>query len=149
MAGLGGEASIELQEPIAVCWALAQDVESGPEWQEGLEAMDVRERDGQGRPLLAESVSDAKVRTIRSLVRFTYDEPRRVSWRQERGDLKAMEGGWALDELASGGTRVTYRLVVDPGRMLGMLLRGPAEDRVRGILVGGRPAEFQRRLRRG
>jgi ribosome-associated toxin RatA of RatAB toxin-antitoxin module len=149
MAGLGGEASIELDASIEACWALAQDVESGPEWQDGLEAMNVRERDGQGRPLLAESVSDAKVRTIRSLVRFTYDAPRGVAWRQERGDLKAMDGEWALAELPGGGTRVTYRLTVDPGRMLGMLLRGPAEERLRQILVAGRPAEFERRLRRG
>jgi uncharacterized membrane protein len=149
MSGLGGEASIEVEAPIEACWALAEDVASGPEWQDGLEAMHVRERDGSGRVLVAESVSNAKVRTIKSVVRFTYDEPHRVSWRQERGDLKAMEGGWVLAELPGGRTRVTYRLEVDPGRMLGMLLRGPAEGRLREILVGGRPAEFQRRLARG
>ena len=149
MGGLGGEAGIEVDAPIEACWALAQDVESGPRWQDGLEAMNVRERDAEGRVLVAESVSDAKVRTIKSLVRFSYAEPRQVAWRQERGDLKAMEGAWELEELPGGRTRVTYRLDVDPGRMLGMLLRGPVEGRLREILVGGRPAEFARRLAHG
>ena len=34
----------------------------------------------------------------------------------------------------------------DPGRMLGMLIRGPIEERLREILVGGRPIELVERL---
>ena len=42
-----------------------------------------------------------------------------------------------MEDLGSGRTRATYGLEVDPGRMLGMLLRGPAEGKVRDFLVGG------------
>jgi hypothetical protein len=80
-------------------------------------------------------VNDAKVRAIKSIMRFSYEEPRAVTWEQERGDAKAVRGGWRLEELG-GRTAATYWLAVDPGRMLGLLLRGPAESRVREFLLG-------------
>jgi uncharacterized protein YndB with AHSA1/START domain len=146
MARLGGEASVELDVPIDRVWAVVAAVERAPEWQKGREQMNVRERDGDGRVLVAESVSDAKVRQVRSVVRFTYEEPTRLSWRQESGDAKALEGAWELADLGDGRTRATYRLEVDPGMMLGMLIRGPVEERLREVLVGARPAELAARL---
>ena len=149
MANLGGRASTEVDAPIEACWALAEDVGSAPEWQSGLEEMNVRERDGQGRVLSAESVSDAKVRKVKSVVRFSYDEPRRVSWKQEQGELKALDGAWELEDLGDGRPRVPYWLDGDPGRVLGMLIRGPVEDKIRDVLVKGRPGEFKARVERG
>jgi carbon monoxide dehydrogenase subunit G len=149
MAALTGNASIEIAAPIDEVWAVCEDVASSPAWQKGLDDMVVLERDGDGRVLLAESVSDAKVRTIRSRVRFSYDEPRRVAWRQESGELKRLEGAWELEDLGAGRTRATYRLDGDPGRVLGMLLRGPTADRVLQVLVRGRPQELEARLSSG
>ena len=146
MAALSGSASIEIDAPIDRVWAVCEDVASSPAWQKGLDDMVVSERDAGGRVLLAETVSDAKVRTVRSRVRFSYDEPRRVSWRQESGDLKSLEGSWELEDLGGERTRATYRLDGDPGRVLGMLLRGPAKDRVLDALVAGRPAELAARV---
>lgn len=146
MGNLGGEASIELDAPIAHVWAVVEAVETSPEWQEGLNEVNVLERDGAGRVVRAETVSDAKVRTIRSTVTFTYDEPRRVAWRQDKGDLKSVDGSWTLEDLGGGRTRAVYRMEGDPGRMLGMLIRGPVEERLQQVLVGGRPAELAARL---
>lgn len=146
MAALTGSASIEIDAPIDQVWAVCEDVASSPAWQKGLDEMVVLDRDAGGRVVLAESVSDAKVRTIRSRVRFSYDEPRRVSWRQESGDLKRMDGAWELEDLGGDRTRATYRLDGDPGRVLGMLLRGPVQDRVLQALVGGRPEELRARV---
>lgn len=145
MGKLGGEASVEIDKPIAEVWAICEDVASAPEWQDGLEAMNVIDTDEQGRVAFAESVSDAKVRTVSSMVRFSYDEPNSVSWSQEKGDLKSLEGAWELGDLGGGRTKATYRLEGDPGRVLGMLVRGPVEGRIRDILVGGRPAELRER----
>jgi uncharacterized membrane protein len=149
MAALAGSASIEIDAPIDRVWAVCADVGSAPAWQKGLDDMVVLELDGSGRVLVAESVSDAKVRTIRSRVRFSYDPPRRVSWRQESGELKRLDGAWELEDLGAARTRATYRLDGDPGRVLGMLLRGPAADRVLQVLVGGRPEELKARLAAG
>lgn len=148
MGTLGGSASGDVERPIAEVWAVVADVASSPEWQDGLNSMEPLERDAEGRVARARSTSDAKVREIATTVRFTYAEPRTVSWVQEDGDLKAMSGGWELEELGPDRTRATYRMEADPGRMLGMLLRGPVEDRIRQILVGARPAELAARLER-
>lgn len=146
MANIGGTASTEINASIEACWAVVEDVATAPDWQDGLNAMDVRERGDDGRVILAESTSDAKVREVRSLVRFTYEEPDRVSWRQEKGDLKKLDGAWELESLGPDRTRATYRLDGDPGRVLGMLVRGPVEGRLREVLVGGRPDELKRRV---
>jgi ribosome-associated toxin RatA of RatAB toxin-antitoxin module len=149
MAKLGGEASVELDAPIDEVWAVVEDVASAPDWQAGLDDVKPLERDGQGRVLTADSTTDAKVRRITTRVRFSYDPPRKVEWRQEKGDLKSLVGAWELEDLGDGRTRATYRLDGDPGRVLGMLIRGPVEDRLRELLVGGRPEELRQRLTRG
>ena len=142
MGQLGGEASIEIEVGIEELWEIVEDVESAPDWQEGLEEMNVLDRDSEGRVARAESVSDAKVKTVKSIVSFEYDPPNRVAWRQEKGDLKSVEGSWELEDLGDGRTRATYWLEGDPGRVLGMMIRGPVEGRLREILVGGRPDEL-------
>ena len=149
MGKLGGEASREVHVSIADLWEIVEDVATAPDWQEGLNEMRVLEEDAEGRVLCAETVSDAKVKTVKSVVRFSYDEPHRVSWVQEKGDLKSLEGAWELEEVSDGATRVTYRLEGDPGRVLGMMVRGPVEDRLREILVGARPDELAARAGAG
>ena len=148
MGFLGGEASAEIAAPIDEVWAVVEDVGSAPDWQQGLEAMEPLEHDAEGRVLVADSTSDAKVRHVTTRVRFEYDPPTRVTWRQEKGDLKSLEGCWLLEDLG-GTTRATYKLEGDPGRVLGMLVRGPVEDKLRGILVNGRPAELKARIEDG
>lgn len=146
MAKLGGSKSIEVDAPIAACWAVVADVGSAPEWQKGLEDMDVLDRDAEGRPARCETTSDAKVRKVKTIVRFTYEEPTRLSWTQEKGDLKRLDGAWVLEDLGGDRTRVTYTLDGDPGRVLGMLLRGPVEGKVTDLMVNGRPAELKARV---
>jgi hypothetical protein len=149
MGKLGGEASREIDVAIDELWEIVEDVATAPEWQEGLNEMNVLEEDAQGRVVRAESVSDAKVKTVKSIVRFTYEEPTRMSWVQEKGDLKSVAGAWELESLGNGRTRATYWLEGDPGRVLGMMVRGPVEDRLREILVGGRPDELAARAGAG
>ena len=148
MGFLGGEASTEIEAPIDVVWEIVEDVASAPDWQHGLDSMKPLEHDAEGRVLVADSTTDAKVRSVTTRVRFSYEPQRRVEWRQEKGDLKSLVGAWELEDLG-GRTKATYRLDGDPGRMLGMLIRGPVEDRLREILVGGRPAEFKARVESG
>jgi uncharacterized membrane protein len=146
MGTIRGAATAEIDAPIADVYAVCVDQASAPEWQDGLQSLRILERDGQGRALIGETVNDARVRTIRSRVRFSYDEPRLVAWRQVDGDPRDVEGAWELEDLGGERTRATYRLEVDPGRVLGMLIRGPVEARLRQILVEGRPEELRRRM---
>ena len=98
---------------------------------------------------LVETVSDAKVKTVKAVLRFSYDAPTSIRWDQEEGDTKSLKGWWDLEDLGDGRTRATYGLDVDPGRMLGMLLRGPAEGAVRDFLLGGAAEGLKQRAEAG
>jgi uncharacterized membrane protein len=137
MGLLTGSRTVEIDAPVDRCFEIAADIAGAPEWQGSLKDVEVLEKDADGRPHLVETVSDAKVKTVKSLLRFTYDEPGNITWIQEKGDTKAVKGWWDLEDLGDDRTRATYNLEIDPGRMLGMLLRGPAEDKVRDFLLGG------------
>jgi uncharacterized protein YndB with AHSA1/START domain len=149
MAHMGGSASAEIEAPIAEVWALVEDVAIAPDWQGGLVAITPLDRDPEGRPTLVESESDVKVRRVKTRVRFSYEPPRRLSWTQEKGDLRSVEGSWTLEDLGGGRTRATYTLDSDPGRVLGMLLRGPVEAAVMALLVNARPGELKARVEGG
>jgi len=149
MGNLGGTASVDVDHPIDVVYAMLEDVSTAPEWQGGLQRMDVLERDGQGRALRCKTSTDAKVRVVTTEVRFRYEPGRAVRWEQTRGDLKSLVGSWELDDLGGGRTRITYRLDGDPGRVLGMLIRGPVEGRIRELMVDARPGEAAARLDAG
>jgi ribosome-associated toxin RatA of RatAB toxin-antitoxin module len=146
MANLGGSASGEIEAPLATVWKIVEDVLSAPEWQGGLDAMKAIEHDEQGRPTLVETENDIKVRRVKARVRFSYDGPTRLSWTQEQGDMKSVEGSWELEELGDGRTRATFNLDADPGRVLGLLIRGPVEAATRAIFVNGRPEELRRQV---
>ena len=146
MAHLAGSASSEVDAPLAEVWSVVEDVLSAPEWQGGLDAMSALERDAEGRPTLVETENDIKVRRVKARVRFRYEGPRRLAWTQEQGDMKSVEGAWDLEDLGDQRTRATFTLDADPGRVLGMLIRGPVEATTRAIFVNGRPGELKRRV---
>jgi uncharacterized membrane protein len=137
MANIRGERTVEIEAPIERCFEIAADIQNAPEWQGSLKDVEVLEKGADGRAELVETESDTKVKTVRARLRFGYEEPTRITWVQEKGDTKALNGWWDLEDLGGGRTRATYGLDVDPGRMLGMLLRGPVQDQVRNFLLGG------------
>jgi uncharacterized protein YndB with AHSA1/START domain len=146
MAHLGGSASTEIDAPLAQVWAVVEDVMTAPDWQGGLDGLTALERDADDRPTLVESENDIKVRRIKAHVRFSYEGPTRLSWTQEKGDMKSVAGAWELEDLGDGRTQATYVLDADPGRVLGLVIRGPVEAATRAIFVNGRPGELKRRV---
>jgi uncharacterized membrane protein len=146
MGTIEASASTEIDAPIDRCYAEAADLEHISEWQGGVEDVEVLERDGQGRPKLIEIATDAKVRVVRAKVEFSYSEPTSITWTQKKGDLKSVDGSWTFEDLGGGRTKATYAMKADPGRVLGMLVRGPVEDKLRDLLVKERPGELKQRL---
>jgi carbon monoxide dehydrogenase subunit G len=143
MAVLAGSSSAEIDAPIEAVWEAVEDVEKAPDWQGGMKDVEALERDDQGRPTLVETEADAKVTTVKTTVRFSYDGPTRLSWKQEKGDLKSLDGSWELEDLGDGRTKATYALKGDTGRMLGMLVRGPVEGKLIDFLVNARADELK------
>src|SRR3954471_13222920 len=126
-----GEQTTEIDASADAVFAVASDLERYPEWQDFLQRVSVRERDAAGRPEVVEAEADAKVTALKLVLRATRDEPRRVAWRAEGGDVKALSGAFDLAEAAPGRTRATFGLEVDPGFKLGLLLKGTVADRLR------------------
>lgn len=149
MAHLGGSASAEIDAPLDEVWAVVQNVMAASEWQGGLDKMTALDRDAEGRATLVDTETDIKVRRIKSRVRVRYMEPTRLTWTQEKGDMKSAEAVWELTDLGHGRTQASYTLDADPGRLLGLVIRGPVEAAARALLVAGRPGELKGRVEGG
>jgi ribosome-associated toxin RatA of RatAB toxin-antitoxin module len=144
MGKITGSSSTEIEAPIAAAFAAAADVEASPRWQPEIKVSECLERDGDGNQVLVHMETDAKVRRLGSDLRFSYEVPNRVSWSQEKGDLKSVEGSWEFEDLGGERTRATYWLEVDLGRTLGLLIRGPLVGVLKGQLVNGMPERLKR-----
>lgn len=149
MGTIDGTASAEIAAPIAEVFRVAADVEGSPRWQPEIKVAECIERDGDGNQVLVRMETDAKVRTLGSKIRFSYEGTSRIAWKQEDGDLKSVEGSWQLEDLGDGRTRATYWLEVDLGRTLGLLIRGPLVGVLRGQLVNTMPDKLKRFMESG
>jgi ribosome-associated toxin RatA of RatAB toxin-antitoxin module len=143
MGKIDGTSSTEIEAPIAAVYEAAADVEASPRWQPEIKLAECLERDDNGNQVLVHMETDAKVRRLSSDIRFSYEEPGRISWVQEDGDLKSVEGSWELEDLGNGRTRATYWLEVDLGRALGLLIRGPLVGVLKGQLVNNMPERLR------
>lgn len=148
MGKLSGESTIEIDAPLDAVWAVVEDVLSAAEWQGGYRSMEALETDGDGRATLVKVVVDGKVKDLTTVQRFSYEPPTVLRWTQVKGDLKSVDGSWTLEDLGDGRTRATFAMEGDPGRVLGMAIRGPVEMALRAILVNPRAGELKRRAER-
>jgi len=146
---LSGENVIEVDASPEACYALVQQLDRYPEWQTQVRSAEVIERDGEGRPLVVETGSDARVRELRYRLRYKHEPPGRMSWTYVKGDVKDLTGEYRFEPIDGGRTRVTFRLDVDPGRRLGLLLRGPLADKVRDYVMGSTLDELKAEVETG
>lgn len=108
--------SIEIQASPAELFAIITDLEAYPDWLEGMETVEILEEDAEGFPHRATMTVDVKLRTVTYVLAYEYDYPTEVRWTSEPGgDVKHIDGSYALEELDDGMTRVTYELTLDPG----------------------------------
>jgi len=131
MGILKASSTVEVEAPAARCYEIISDLANTPEWQEAMVSAEVLEKDSEGRAALVEIKSDAKVRTVTSLIAFQYQPETGMTWEQKKGDMKWLTGSWKLEDLGDDRTRAIYALEADTGRMLGLLLKGPVEDKVK------------------
>ncbi|MGB0120726.1 MAG: SRPBCC family protein [Solirubrobacterales bacterium] len=135
MGILKAERTVEIDAPKARCYEIISDLESSPDWQEAMISAKVLKTDSEGRAALVEIKSDAKVREVTSHLAFEYQPEDGMTWEQKKGDLKWLNGKWLLEDLGDDRTRATYSLEADTGRMLGLLIKGPVQDKVKDMLT--------------
>lgn len=109
------ETSVVAAARPSECFDALIDCIGMPEWQVGLRACDVLSRDEQGRPKDVAFEVDAIVKTMKYTLRHSYDEPHRITGEYLDGDFKDFTGEWLMEETATGTTRVTFKVGIDPG----------------------------------
>ncbi len=137
MGNLEASHTVEIDAPMDRVYEIAADIANCGEWTPSVKSVDVIEKHPDGSVKVVEMEADAVVKTTHTVLRYDYGPPDKISWEQESGDVKSMVGDWKLEAIDTDHTRATYSLVVDPGRMLGLLLRGPVEGKVKEFLTKG------------
>jgi Polyketide cyclase / dehydrase and lipid transport len=143
MGKIGGSASTEIEAPRDAVYAVAADGEGATRWQREIQVAECIERGADGSQALVRMETETSVKRLTSVLRYSYEAPCRVAWVQEEGDLKSVTGSWELEDLGSGRTRATYTLEADPGRILGLAIRGPVAGVLRDRMVESMPGKLK------
>jgi ribosome-associated toxin RatA of RatAB toxin-antitoxin module len=143
MGSIQGSARAEIEAPIETVYAVAADGEGATRWQPEIQVAECLEHDGEANQLRVRIETETPIKRLISTLRYSYEAPGRISWTQVEGDLKSVSGSWELEDLGDGRTRATYALEVDPGRMLGMAIRGPVTGMLRERMVESMPGKLK------
>jgi ribosome-associated toxin RatA of RatAB toxin-antitoxin module len=127
---------------VQECFDAITEFESYAEWASGVKTCRVLERDDQGRGSLIEMVLDLRLRTIRYVLRYGYDEPAHLWWKSVDGDVKLIDGDYRFEDQGDGTTRMTYSVEVDPG----MFVPGPVKSMLAGVTVKNAVRDLKRRV---
>jgi uncharacterized membrane protein len=109
------ERQIEIEATPKECFDALLEYETFPDWQRAVKSTEVlsRHKDGKGKEV--EFEIDAKVKTIRYTLDYTYEAPHMITWRYVEGDVKDVDGELVLEDRGDGTTLATYALRIDPG----------------------------------
>jgi ribosome-associated toxin RatA of RatAB toxin-antitoxin module len=118
--------------PPQVCYDVVCDFDAYLEWAPDLKEVTVRERDEQGRATLVAYRAAGIGRSNHYTLRYDYSKaPQELSWVQTEGDLtNRLDGAYAFEETADGGTEVTYRLLVELKIPLPAFVKRRAESKI-------------------
>ena len=133
---LKGERTWTVEASVEAVYAVIADVERYPDWHPFFATVDVEHRDGEDRVRGARCTHPTPVATLTTEITFAYDPGTEVRARRDSGDMKDLDGRF-LVAAKDGVTVVTHKLLVDPGMKLGLLLRGPVEEKVRNSVLNG------------
>jgi ribosome-associated toxin RatA of RatAB toxin-antitoxin module len=124
------------------CFDALLDYESFPEWQRAVKSAEVVARDGDGRGEEVAFEIDAKVKTIRYRLRYSYEPPHRIAWEYLGGDVKDVDGEMVLEDQGDGTTLATYSLALDPG----VWMPGPLQKVLNDQVMKGSVQDLKRRV---
>ncbi len=129
--------TIEIDATADEVYAVAQDLETYPEWASGVRTVEVHETDAAGRPTRASFTIEGIVKEIHYTLTYTHTHPTKMAWEaDEGGDVSQLTGSYDFNEV-DGKTIVTYALRVEPTfRVPGFLVR-QGEKQIVGAALRG------------
>jgi ribosome-associated toxin RatA of RatAB toxin-antitoxin module len=143
-----GQSSVEVAASPEACFDLVCDTPRTPTWHEAIRAVEILERDADGRTSLVRAHVDALVATVALDLRLSYQQPGLVRMLREGGDLRDFTATWTFDQSEHGQTRAGFEMQLDPGRGLSLLARGPLVARLRTLLAEQPPLGLKRAVER-
>lgn len=136
--------SIEVDASPSDVFLVAADIESYPDWANGIKQVEVLEHDAEGRPLRAAFVLDAFVKEVAYELVYSYDEPHRISWVADPNpDIEMLEGSYSFTETDDGSTDVVYAFTVSPAFKVPGFIRRQAEKQIVTTALRGLRARVQ------
>lgn len=115
MGSKRAERQIEIQATPQECFDALIQYETFPQWQRAVKNTEVLSKHKDGKAREVEFEIDAKVKTVRYILDYSYEEPHLVTWRYVDGDVKDVDGEFVLEDRGDGTTLATYALRLDPG----------------------------------
>ncbi|MFJ3224450.1 SRPBCC family protein [Streptomyces sp. NPDC086783] len=117
------EATVDIDRPIADVFAYLADGRNDPDFSPRVQKID-KVPDGETNvgTVFRSTVKDSGMKSQREFEITHLTAPTRIRWREiSKNSLTAREGGYDLEPIAAGGTRVRLFNVLD-GHGLGKLL---------------------------
>jgi uncharacterized membrane protein len=136
------EQQIVVEGSPQVCFDALLDYESFPDWERAVKSVEVVTRDSAGRGEEVAFEIDAKVKTIRYRLRYSYEPPHRIAWEYLGGDVKDVDGEMVLEDQGDGTTLATYSLALDPG----VWMPGPLQKVLNDQVMKGSVEDLKRRV---
>lgn len=138
MSAESGSESIEINATREAVFQVMTDIDSFPKWMDEFKEATVLDRDDQGRPTRASFELDAKIKTVRYILNYTFPENGLAWENEEGGDVKLIKGSYILSPAPSGnGTTVTYNFEIDPGFPVPSFIRRQAVKMIVSRALGG------------
>ena len=119
--------------PPDVVYATALDIEAYPEWAQDIKEVTIVERDEEERPLRVRFRAAAMGHSARYVLKYDHSgAPRSMKWVLEQGDIvRRLDGEYLFEPAAgTGGTDVTYHLVVELAVPLPGFIKRRAESKI-------------------
>jgi uncharacterized membrane protein len=140
------EQQVVVGAPPQSCFDALLGYETFPDWQSAVKWVEVVTRDREGRGREVHFEIDAKVRTVRYELEYSYEPPHRIAWRYLGGDVKDVDGEFIFEDRGNDTTLATYSLALDPGvwlpdriaRMINRQVMRRSVEELRERVEGGR-----------
>jgi uncharacterized membrane protein len=142
MGAKRAEHSAEIAAARERCFQALLEYETFPDWQRAVKSVEVLDRDDEGRGRDVEFQIDAKVRSVRYVLRYSYRPPEWIGWEYVEGDVKDVGGEFVFEQADDGVTLAIYRLALDAG----VWMPGPIQRLLSDQVMKGAVEDLKRRV---
>ncbi len=126
------EHEIHIEAPPKACFEALTDYENMPDWQSAINSAKVVKKNKDGTGKVVDWEVDAKVKKIRYVLEYEYEEHNKITWEYLEGDVKNVDGHYHLEEQSDGTTLVKLSLIIDAGMWVPGKIANMLNDQVMG-----------------